>query len=171
MKSAAHFILVNIVLTLIWSCTNLKGSDPVREPISISIEESTKNGILIEVGPEELIKILKYEKNAFIIDVRNPELGQRSCKSIGNSIQMTNSEIYNGYADLPKNRSIILLSKSGKRGRAIGKYLASNGYSVYNLNHGMDGYWSWREQIIRKSLNIYDDEIDVIELYADDFGC
>jgi rhodanese-related sulfurtransferase len=171
MKIITQYILIIFIVILNWSCTDLEGAGSPPIKTSDPLEANSKDGILIEVNPEELLKVLKYDKNVFIIDIRNQEAGLKPRKSISESFNVNESEKYCYNSGIPKDKSIILLSKSGKAGHAVGKYLANKGYSVYNLEQGMEFYWSWREEILRKSLNIYDREIDVIELYADDFGC
>ncbi len=126
---------------------------------------------VIEIEPEELLKLLKYDKNAFVVDVRPPTEKSRSCKLIKGYQHIRDSLIYRDPEVLPKGKTIVLLSRTGKRSRKVARFLSRHGYAVYNLKNGMDGYWAWREKVIRAKLKIYSKEIDVIELYADDFGC
>ena len=84
---------------------------------------------------------------------------------------MEDSLVYKNPDLLPKGKTIVLLSKEGERSRRLGEFLVQKGKTVYNLKDGMDGYWKWREKLIRDSLHIYDEQINVIQLYADDFGC
>ena len=167
-----RFILVLLVINFSFTAcnTNLKeGSSTI--PTSESKTTNKNQGALIEISAEELLTMLKYDKNAFVIDVRKPDKNIRSCKLIKGYKHIEDSLIYENPALLPKEKSIVLLSKTGERGRKLGKFLRDKGMTVYNLQGGMDSYWSWREKLIREKLHIYDEQIDVIELYADDFGC
>jgi rhodanese-related sulfurtransferase len=133
------------------------------------IDEST--GVLVEISAEELLTMLKYDKKAFVIDVRKADKSIRTCKLIKDYKHLEDSLVYENPNLIPKNKSIVLLSKTGGRSRKLGAFLKKKGMTVYNVKGGMDSYWAWRANIIREKLHIYDKEIDVIELYADDFGC
>ena len=126
---------------------------------------------IIKIGPEQLLKMLKYDKKAMVIDVRKPNPSIRACKLIRGYRHLYDSLIYKNPGLLPQNKSIILISKDGKRSLKLANFLLRKNISVYVLEGGMDAYWAWREKIIRDKLKIYDKQIDVIELFSDDFGC
>jgi rhodanese-related sulfurtransferase len=152
------------------SCNSILKEDSDTVNVSSSINNNSQ-GALIEISAEELLTMLKYDKNAFVIDVRKANKSIRSCKLIEGYKYIEDSLIYEKPSLLPKDKSIVLLSKTGERSRKLGEFLKDKGMTVYNLKGGMDSYWSWREKLIREKLHIYDEQIDVIELYADDFGC
>jgi rhodanese-related sulfurtransferase len=161
------FLIILLVINFI-ACNSSVKED--SNTITVNSNNNTQ-GALIEISAEELLTMLKYDKNAFVIDVRKADKSIRSCKLIEGYKYIEDSLIYKDPSLLPKDKSIVLLSKTGERSRKLGKFLKDKGMTVYNLKEGMDSYWSWREKLIREKLHIYDDQIDVIELYADDFGC
>ncbi|MFK5889201.1 MAG: rhodanese-like domain-containing protein [Flavobacteriaceae bacterium] len=167
LKIIAVLLFINFSFT---SChSNLKETSKTE---TLDTNNNIKNqGALVEISAEELLKMLKYDKNAFVIDVRRPDKSIRSCKLIKGYKHLEDSLIYKNPHLIPKEKSIVLLSKDGLRSRKLGLFLSKKGMTVYNVKGGMDSYWEWRADIIRKKLHIYDKEIDVIELYADDFGC
>ena len=164
------FYLMFCFCLIIFSCNN-KGQKDIVKITKIKISSNNTPGVLIEISAEQLLTLLKYEKNAFVIDVRKADESIRTCKLIKDYKYLEDSLVYNNPNLLPKEKSIVLLSKTGSRSRKLAKFLLKKGMTVYNLRGGMDSYWEWRANIIRKKLHIYDKQIDVIELYADDFGC
>jgi len=157
-------------LIMITSCKKeikvIKEKTPKTE-----LNSNNKTGALIEISAEQLLKILKYDKSTFVIDVRKADKSIRSCKLINDYKHLEDSLVYKDPNLLPKDKSIVLLSKTGVRSRKLGEFLSQKGMTVYNLKGGMESYWSWRDKLIREKLHIYDEQINVIELYADDFGC
>lgn len=170
MKLIKVLSIAFIVFSVI-SCTKTNGEKTNISKTEAKIDRNEKTGALVEISAEELLKMLKYDKKAFVIDVRKPNKAIRSCKLIRGYKHLEDSLVYKNSSLLPKNKSIVLLSKKGIRSRKLGIFLSQKGMTVYYLKGGMDSYWEWRADIIREKLHIYDKEIDVIELYADDFGC
>ena len=167
MKYLFLFFTMSVVL---FSCEN-KVESKVQDKMETSKLPKEKSGALIEISAEDLLKMLKYDKNAFVIDVRKADKNIRSCKLIEGYKHLEDSLVYKNPDLLPKGKTIVLLSKTGEQSRKLGLFLRDKGFTVYNLKEGMDSYWRWREQLIRDSLHIYDEQINIIELYADDFGC
>lgn len=164
-----------IITFLVISCTQSNEGNTTKSKTETKIKVENhpieNTGVLIEISAEKLLKMLKYDKNAFVIDVRKADKSIRSCKLINGYKHLEDSLVYKNPNLLPKEKTIVLLSKDGIRSRNLGEFLSKKGMTVYNVKGGMDSYWEWRANIIREKLHIYDKEIDVIELYADDFGC
>lgn len=155
---------------ILFSCEN-KAQKNIEKTTKVNLQLNGKKGALLEISAEELLTMLKYDKNAFVIDVRKANKSIRACKLIEGYKHLEDSLVYKNPNLLPKGKSIVLLSKTGERSRRLGEFLKEKGITVYNLQGGMDSYWSWRAKLIREKLHIYDEQINVIELYADDFGC
>jgi rhodanese-related sulfurtransferase len=170
MKSLKVISIILIAFFII-SCTGSNEKNKYESKTEIKTNSKENIGALVEISAEELLKMLKYDKNAFVVDVRKADKSIRSCKLIKGYKHLEDSLIYKNTDLLPKEKTIVLLSKDGIRSRNLGKFLSKKGMTVYNVKGGMDSYWEWRANIIREKLHIYDKEIDVIELYADDFGC
>lgn len=170
MKFLIKLSLIFLFCLLITSCKK-EIKETKDQSTNTEINATNKTGALIEISAEQLLKMLKYDKNAFVIDVRKADKAIRACKLIEGYKHLEDSLVYKNPDLLPKNKSIVLLSKTGVRSRKLGEFLSQKGMTVYNLRGGMDSYWSWRDKLIREKLHIYDEQINVIELYADDFGC
>jgi rhodanese-related sulfurtransferase len=166
-----YFFYLSIFLGLVHFSCNKNIQEDIDKTNKTSIPSNKEQGILFEISAEQLLRILKYDKNAFVIDVRKADNSIRSCKLIEGYKHLEDSLIYREPTLLPKDKSIVLLSKDGVRSRVLAIFLVKKGMTVYNLKNGMDSYWEWRANIIRQKLHLNDDQIDVIELYADDFGC
>lgn len=164
------YLLICFCLILLFSCEN-KVQKNIEKATKVNLQSKSKQGVLLEISAEELLTMLKYDKDAFVIDVRKADKSIKSCKLIEGYKHLEDSLVYKNPSILPKGRSIVLLSEKGERSRRLGEFLKEKGMTVYNLKGGMDSYWKWRAQIIREKLHIYDEQINVIELYADDFGC
>lgn len=167
MKYLFLFFTMSMVL---FSCEN-KVESKVQDKMETNKSPKEKQGALLEISANELLTMLKYDKNAFVIDVRKADKNIRSCKLIEGYKHLEDSLVYKNPDLLPKGKTIVLLSKTGEQSRKLGIFLKAKGFTIYNLKDGMDSYWKWREQLIRDSLHIYDEQINIIELYADDFGC
>jgi len=164
------YLLICFCLILLFSCEN-KAQKNIEKTTKVNLQLNGKQGALLEISAEELLTMLKYDRNAFVIDVRKADKSIKSCKLIEGYKHLEDSLVYKNPSILPKGRSIVLLSEKGERSRRLGEFLKEKGMTVYNLKGGMDSYWEWRANIIREKLHIYDEQINVIELYADDFGC
>lgn len=171
MKHNNTWFIILLFLFGLNACNSNNNKPSSQQVASELSPQPDKTGVLIEISPEQLLSMLKYDKNAFVIDVRKADKSIRTCKLIEGYQHIEDSLIYASPELLPTGKSIVLLSENGDRSRKLAQFLVQKGYTVYNLRKGMKGYWEWREQIIREKLNLYQKEIDVIELYADDFGC
>ncbi|MDD3722677.1 MAG: rhodanese-like domain-containing protein [Lutibacter sp.] len=170
MKYFSPFYILFFFCLIVFSCEN-KAQKNFEKTTKVNLQSESKQGALLEISAAKLLTMLKYDKNAFVIDVRKADKSIKSCKLIEGYKHLEDSLVYKNPSILPKGKSIVLLSEKGDRSRRLGEFLKEKGMTVYNLRGGMDSYWEWRAQIIKDSLHIYDEQINVIELYADDFGC
>ena len=69
MKYLFLFFTMSVVL---FSCEN-KVESKVQDKMETSKLPKEKSGALIEISAEDLLKMLKYDKNAFVIDVRKAD--------------------------------------------------------------------------------------------------
>lgn len=165
------YLLLFIAMSVVSFSCEKKTEFKAQVKIEINNSSNKKQGALFEISANELLTMLKYDKNAFVIDVRKADKNIRSCKLIEGYKHLEDSLVYKNPDLLPKGKTIVLLSKTGEQSRKLGIFLKAKGFTIYNLKGGMDSYWKWREQLIRDSLHLYDEQINIIELYADDFGC
>ena len=155
------------IIIIVMSCTTHNTPSPIKKE---SITNSN-SGVLIKVDSDELLRLLKYDKSVFIIDVQTKNNRARSCKRMPVDLDVNNQSMLPSIDTLPVYLSIIVLTKNGVDENQIANYLINKGFTVYFLDGGMDAYWESRKIFIRDKLNLGDKKIDVIELYADDFGC
>ena len=78
-----------------------------------------------------------------IVDVREPY--EYDACNIG-SLHIPMGEICNRIADLPKNKNIVIMCRSGKRAEAVANILMTD-YSISNLYILDGGILAWKDQI------------------------
>ncbi len=162
--------VIYIVLSLfLYSCS----TNDTRTNLNLNkIESNYTKGFLENISPEKLLNLIRYDKNVFIVDIRKQGKTLITCKLIGRFHHIDESLITENPDILPDKQTIVLLSKDGTQGNILGKFLITKkNITVYNLKGGMNAYWQWRENLIRKKMNIFDQEINVLDLYSEDFGC
>lgn len=75
------------------------------------------------------------ENNATVLDVREPdewELG-----TLPDAILISQGEIMDRMEELPKDKAILCVCRSGGRSGNVAAFLAFNGYEVANMAGGM----------------------------------
>lgn len=85
---------------------------------------------------EKAIEMSKDKKaKAIFVDVRTPkEVAQGT---VTGSLNIPLQQIQNRYAELPKDKNLLVFCRSGKRSRAASEFLAQQGYTkVYNVDGG-----------------------------------
>lgn len=88
-----------------------------------------------EINVNEVDRIV----DPIIIDVREDyELEETG--RIKNSIHIPMDQIPNRLEEIPKDREIYLLCRSGVRSYNVAKYLEERGYDVINLDGGIINY-------------------------------
>ena len=78
-----------------------------------------------------------------IVDVREPY--EYDACNIG-SVHIPMGEICNRIADLPKNKNIVIMCRSGKRAEAVANMLMTD-YSISNVYILDGGILAWKDQI------------------------
>jgi rhodanese-related sulfurtransferase len=78
-----------------------------------------------------------------IVDVREPY--EYDACNIG-SVHIPMGEICNRIADLPKNKNIVIMCRSGKRAEAVANILMTD-YSISNVYILDGGILAWKDQI------------------------
>lgn len=152
----------------IMSCTN-KNNESKNDAIKYA---NTETSYIENIAPEEAVKLLKYDKNVMVIDIRKPNDSAKTCKLLGNIVHINANTIEQNPELIPEGKTIILLSKDGNASSMLSNKLSNiKNITIYNLEGGMEAYWKWRENLIREKLNVYDEEINVLDLYSQDFGC
>ena len=78
-----------------------------------------------------------------IVDVREPY--EYDACNIG-SVHIPMGEICNRITDLPKNKNIVIMCRSGKRAEAVANILMTD-YSISNVYILDGGILAWKDQI------------------------
>ncbi len=91
----------------------------------------------------ELHEAMQKGQEFEIVDVREPY--EYDACNIG-SVHIPMGEICNRIADLPKNKNIVIMCRSGKRAEAVANILMTD-YSISNVYILDGGILAWKDQI------------------------
>jgi len=83
-------------------------------------------------------------------------------------IQIPASAVYLKPDTLPRGKSIVLVSLTGRKSQNLAYFLVSKGMTIYNLEGGIRGYKIWLKRKKDKTMPTYDTDT-LIEKH--DFGC
>jgi rhodanese-related sulfurtransferase len=88
-----------------------------------------------QTRPEELQARLQNGKRPFLLDVRQPEEFREG--HIQGSALIPLGELRERLKELPRDRQIVCICRSGSRSGSATRMLASAGYQAANLQGGM----------------------------------
>lgn len=125
-------------------------------------------GAIININPQQLQILLCDDPNLFLIDIREPEELIGEWKTLEQAINIQMNEIMSGNYDLPNDKTIVLVCRSGRRTKKTAEYLAGQGITVYDLQGGMKGYYHYLKNIEAKLLHDPEEET---ELVSSQEGC
>jgi rhodanese-related sulfurtransferase len=97
--------------------------------------------------PVEVQEKLKNGKRPFLLDVREKQEMREGFISGAKLIPL--GELDNRMKELPKNREIVCVCRSGNRSRSAAKQLIAAGYSASNMKGGMLS-WKWSNLPVKK---------------------
>jgi len=92
------------------------------------------------LNPGEVQEKLKNGKRPFLLDVREKQEMRDGYISGAKLIPLR--ELRNQIKELPKDREIVCICRSGNRSRSAAKQLIAAGYSASNMKGGMLA-WKW----------------------------
>lgn len=118
---------------------------PIREIRKIGIENIKGDGKMSEINevtPKEVEKMID-DKEIIIIDVREDEEVAQGIIEKAKHIPL--GDIPEAVADLDKNKSYILVCRSGARSMNASKYMDEQGFKVSNMKGGM---LEWEGEVI-----------------------
>lgn len=87
------------------------------------------------VNPPEVIERLNQKPRPYLLDVRQPDEYRQG--HIPGAKLIPLSELPKRARELPKDREIVCICRSGNRSASAAKHLASAGYSAVNMSGGM----------------------------------
>ena len=97
--------------------------------------------------PGEVQEKLKNGKRPFLLDVREREEMREGYISGAQLIPL--GQLRNRMKELPKDREIVCVCRSGNRSRSAAKQLINAGYSASNMKGGMLA-WKWSKLPVKK---------------------
>lgn len=97
--------------------------------------------------PAEVQEKLKNGKRPFLLDVREKQEMRDGYISGAKVIPLR--QLNNRMNELPKNREIVCVCRSGNRSRSAAKKLIAAGYSASNMKGGMLA-WKWSDLPVKK---------------------
>ena len=99
------------------------------------------------LNPGELQEKLKNGKRPFLLDVREKQEMREGYISGAKLIPL--GQLGNRMKELPKNREIVCVCRSGNRSKSAAKKLIAAGYSASNMKGGMLA-WKWSKLPVKK---------------------
>lgn len=97
--------------------------------------------------PAELQEKLKNGKRPFLLDVREKSEMREGYISGAKLIPLR--QLGNRMKELPKDREIVCVCRSGHRSRSAAKKLIAAGYSASNMKGGMLA-WGWSKLPVKR---------------------
>ena len=97
--------------------------------------------------PAELQEKLKNGRRPFLLDVR--EKSEMRDGYISGAKLIPLGQLNRRMKELPKNREIVCVCRSGNRSKSAAKRLISAGYSALNMRGGMLA-WKWSKLPVKK---------------------
>ncbi|MFN5910150.1 MAG: rhodanese-like domain-containing protein [Bacteroidota bacterium] len=91
----------------------------------------------------ELQQALSERSDYFIVDIREP-YEYEAC-NIG-SMHVPMADISKRIDELPKNRTLVIMCRSGKRAEAVANLLISD-FGFHNTRYLEGGILAWRDQV------------------------
>ena len=97
-------------------------------------------GVLLgpSIDPGEAQARLAGEPQPFLLDVRNPDEYQGG--HIAGATLIPLPELPGRLGELPRDREIIVVCQSGRRGRTATRQLMAAGYHAVNVRGGMNNW-------------------------------
>jgi rhodanese-related sulfurtransferase len=98
-------------------------------------------------NPGEVQEKLNNGKRPFLLDVREKQEMREGYISGAKLIPL--GQLGNRMKELPKNREIVCVCRSGNRSKSAAKKLIAAGYSASNMKGGMLA-WKWSKLPVKK---------------------
>lgn len=93
------------------------------------------------INSHQLNEMLAAGKDIVILDVRNPEELVSGPAPIKNAVNIPVPALSQRYAELPRDKDIVVVCRTGRRSAAAADFLVRAGFkNIYNLVGGMTSY-------------------------------
>jgi rhodanese-related sulfurtransferase len=113
----------------------------------VSILSSLFGPAVPTLKPAEVHEKLKNGKRPFLLDVREKHEVREGYISGAKLIPL--GQLGSRIKDLPKDREIVCVCRSGNRSRSAAKKLIAAGYSASNMKGGMLA-WKWSKLPVKR---------------------
>lgn len=124
-----HILLFAIIIGAV-SCTSARRSRMTYTSLSVEAFER-----LIE------------RENVLLVDVRTPEEHAKGAiEGTDMNLNVRSATFFSDYKQLPQDKVIALYCKGGGRSKQVAGVLAGNGYKVFELSTGYDGWVKHHEE-------------------------
>jgi len=160
------------LLSSLISCQQNHKSQNATAPNGIISKNRVMNrGYILNITAGRLTNLAKVDPNLVLVDVSGIPENDSIIKThfIKQSyIHIPANEVYLKPDTLPRGKSIVLVSLTGKKSQKLAYFLVSKGMTIYNLEGGIRGYKIWLKRKKNKTVPTYDTDT-IIEKH--DFGC
>ncbi|MBP5247450.1 MAG: rhodanese-like domain-containing protein [Fibrobacter sp.] len=104
---------------------------------SFACAENSSKDAYATISWDKAIEMSKDKKvKAIFVDVRTPE--EVAQGTVAGSLNIPLQQIQTRYAELPKDKNLLVFCRSGRRSRAASEFLTQQGYTkVYNVDGGI----------------------------------
>lgn len=109
---------------------------------SVHAGQSSSQGKVLFLDINGLNLLLQFDPNLLLIDVRTPEELTGPLGQIPQSRNVTMQEIEKNPEQFLRNKTLVLICRTGHRSLKAAQLLADHGYIVYTVNGGMK---DWRQ--------------------------
>jgi rhodanese-related sulfurtransferase len=104
-------------------------------------KEQTKPAAVTDLTPEQLRKMIADKEDMIIVDVRQPEELKTELAPLDKAVNIPLPDLRNRLGELPLEKKIVLVCRSGHRSGIAADLLVKSGYTqVYSLAGGMKAY-------------------------------
>jgi rhodanese-related sulfurtransferase len=104
-------------------------------------EEPSSSGKVLKIDIRGLSLLLQSDPNALLIDVRTPGELTGPLGKIFEARNVPLNEIEKSPEQFPRDKTLVLIDRSGRRSLKAASLLAEHGYVVYSVEGGME---AWR---------------------------
>ena len=105
---------------------------------------------VIEINPDQALE--KSSQGALFVDVREQDELDQASYDVKDLIHIPLGTFEQRYTELPQDRDIVLVCRSGGRSLRAARFMMAKGYNrVFNLQHGIIHWIQCGKPIIGKA--------------------
>ncbi|TAK42957.1 MAG: rhodanese-like domain-containing protein [Saprospiraceae bacterium] len=138
-RGIAWAVFAVLVVCSLWACRDNDFYNQTTAPTSLA--EGRKTGTLVNLDNRRLATLMAFDKNLLLVDVRREEELSGEYPMLEGALHLQDSLLFENPDTLPHNKTIVLMCRTGHRSAAVAKMLTEHGYTIYNLENGLRGYY------------------------------